>query len=118
MPPKVAVLPSEFIQYALQAAGPSGQDIYAILRAPEWHGLNSRNEQILFLFDFVGSNSGIGLSNQELARIFGITPHYMSKIRSKAGKPQKNRTALSNLTRPKKNPSSSLSKTDSLRGNM
>jgi hypothetical protein len=88
MPLKVVALPSELIQYALQAAGLLGQDILAILRAPDWHGLNSQNEQILFLFDFVGSNSGIGLSNQELARTFGITTHYMSKIHSKARKPQ------------------------------
>jgi hypothetical protein len=44
MPPKVAAPPSELIQHALQEAGLSGQDIRAILRAPEWHGLNSRNE--------------------------------------------------------------------------
>jgi hypothetical protein len=79
MPPKVAALRSELI-HALQEAGLSGQDIRAILRTPEWHGLNSRNEQILFLFDFVGSNYGIGLSNQVPARIFGITPHHMSKV--------------------------------------
>jgi hypothetical protein len=77
MAPKVAALPSELIQYTLQAAGLLGQDIRAIMRAPRWHGQNSRNEQILFLFDFVGSNSGIGLSNQELAWIFGITPHHI-----------------------------------------
>jgi transposase len=35
-----------------------------------------RNEQILFLFDLVGSNCGIGLNNQALVRIFGITPHH------------------------------------------
>jgi hypothetical protein len=89
MPPKVAALPSELIQHGLREAGLSGQDIPAILRAPEWHGLNSRNEQILFLFDFVGSNCDIGLSNQVLARIFGITPHDVSKVRSKARKQQK-----------------------------
>jgi hypothetical protein len=72
MPPKVAALPSELIQHVLQEAGLSGQDIRAILRAPEWHGLNSRNKQILFLFHFAGSNCGIGVSNQVLARIFGI----------------------------------------------
>jgi hypothetical protein len=89
MPPKIAALPSELIQCTLQEAGLSGQDIRAILHAPEWHGLNSPNEQILFLFDFVGSNCGIGLSNQVLAWIFGITPHHVSKVRSKARKPQK-----------------------------
>jgi hypothetical protein len=117
MLPKVAALPSELIQHALQEAELSGQDIRAILCGLECHRLNSRNERILFLFDFVGSNCGIGLSNQVLARIFGITPHHVSKVRSKARKPQ-NPTALSSLTKPKKNPSSSLSKTDSLRGNM
>jgi hypothetical protein len=71
----------------------------------------------MFLFDFVGSNCGIGLSNQVLARIFGIAPHQVLKVRSKARKRQKT-VAISNLTKPKKNPSSSLSKTDSLRGNM
>jgi hypothetical protein len=101
-----------FIQHALQETGLSGQDIRGILRPPEWDGLNSRNEQMLFLSDFVGSNCDIGLSNQLLARIFGITPHQMSKVRSKARKPQ-TPTALSSLTKPKKNPSSSLSKTDS-----
>jgi hypothetical protein len=88
MPPKVVALPSELMQHALQEAGLSGQDIPAILRALEWHGLNSRNEQILFLFDFVGSNCGIGLNNQVLAGIFGITPHHVSKVRWKARKQQ------------------------------
>jgi hypothetical protein len=54
MPPKVDALAPELIQHALQEAGLSGQDIRAVLRAPEWHSPNSRNEQILFLFDFVG----------------------------------------------------------------
>jgi hypothetical protein len=89
MPPKVATLPSELIQHALQEAGLSGQDIRAILRALEWQGLNSRNEQILFLFDFVGSDCGIGLNNQILAQIFDITPNHLSKVRSKTRKPQK-----------------------------
>jgi hypothetical protein len=35
MPSKVAALPSELIQHALQEGGLSGQDIRAILRAPE-----------------------------------------------------------------------------------
>jgi hypothetical protein len=35
MPPKAAALPSKLIQHALQEAGLSGQDIRAILRAPE-----------------------------------------------------------------------------------
>jgi hypothetical protein len=94
MPPKVAALPSELIQHALREAGLSGQDICAILRAPEWHGLNSQDEQILFLFDFVGSNCGIGLSNQVFARTFGIPPHHVLKVRSKARKPQKGHRAL------------------------
>jgi hypothetical protein len=88
MPPKVAALPSELIQHALQEAGLSGQGIYAVLRAPERHGLNLRNGQILFLFDFVGSNCGIGLSNQVFARIFGNTRDHMAKVRSKARKPK------------------------------
>jgi hypothetical protein len=118
MPPKVAALPSELIQHALQGAGLSGKNIGDILRAPEWHGPNSRNEQILFLFDFVGPNCGIGLSNQVFAWMFGTTPHHVSKVPSKARKAQNPPTALSNLTKPKKNPSSSLSKTDPLRENM
>jgi hypothetical protein len=44
MPPKVAALPPEHIQHAVQEAGLSGQDIRAILRAPEWHSQNSRHE--------------------------------------------------------------------------
>jgi hypothetical protein len=86
MPPKVAALLSELIQHALQEAGLSGQDIRAILRAPEWHGLNFRNEQILFLFAFVGSNCGIGLNGQVLEGIFGIMPNHVSKFRSTARK--------------------------------
>jgi hypothetical protein len=53
MPPNAAALPSEHTQHALQEAGLPGQDIRAILRAPEWHGLNSRNEQILFFSIFL-----------------------------------------------------------------
>jgi hypothetical protein len=51
-------------------------------------------EAILFLFDFVGSNCGIALSNQVFARIFGITPHHMSKVCSKARKAQKTHRPL------------------------
>jgi hypothetical protein len=88
MPPKVSGLPSKLSQHAFQEAGLSDQDIGTILHAPELHGLNSRNEQILFLFDFVGSNCGVGLNNQVLARIFVITPHSVSKVRCRARKPQ------------------------------
>jgi hypothetical protein len=53
VPSNVAAVPAELIQHVLQEAGLSSQDIRAILRAPEWHGLNPRNERILFLFDFL-----------------------------------------------------------------
>jgi transposase len=43
----------------------------------------------VFLFDFAASNCGFGLSNQVLAKVFGITPRHVSKVRSKARKLQK-----------------------------
>jgi transposase len=43
----------------------------------------------VFLFDFAASKCGLGLSNQALAKVFGITPHRVLKIRSKARKSQK-----------------------------
>jgi hypothetical protein len=86
MPPKTSAIPPELLQPGLQNTRLPAQDIRALFRAPDWPLLNSRHEQVIFLFDFAGSNCGIGLSNQVLASVFGITPRHVSKIRSKARK--------------------------------
>jgi hypothetical protein len=52
MPPKVPVLPGNEIEPRLSITGLSAQDIHALLRADEWCALESRNQQVIFLYDF------------------------------------------------------------------
>jgi hypothetical protein len=89
MPAKTCELPPELVQSTIQSTRLPAQDIRALFQTPDWWLLNSRNEHVAFLFDLVGSHCGIGLSNQVLARMFGLTPHHVSKIASKARKVQK-----------------------------
>jgi hypothetical protein len=84
MPPKTTALPMEALEPPLHETSLTAQGIRALFRNPDWHSLISRNQQIVFLFDFARSNCGIGLSNQVLARVFNISPSQVAKVRSKA----------------------------------
>jgi hypothetical protein len=89
MPAKTSELPPELVQFTIQNTRLIAQDICALFQAPDWWLPNSRNEQVVFVFDLASSDCGIGLSNHALARVFGCTPQHVSKIGSKARKVQK-----------------------------
>jgi hypothetical protein len=52
MTPKVAALPRNETEPRLSIAGFSAQNIRALLRANEWCAWESRNQQVVFLYDF------------------------------------------------------------------
>jgi hypothetical protein len=89
MPPKILTLPPELVHTGLQNFRLTAQDIHALFRTPDWRLFNFRSEQIVFRFDFAGSNCSIRLSNQVLARALGITRQHVAKIPSKARQVQK-----------------------------
>jgi hypothetical protein len=84
MPPKVSALPREAIEDKLYQTGIMAQDVRAMLRSEAWTGLQSRNEQALFLHNFAETECGKSLSNQVLGYVFEIQESHVRKIRSKA----------------------------------
>jgi hypothetical protein len=60
------------------------QDIRAMLRSEAWTGLQSRNEQVVFLHNFAETDCGKSLSNQVLGYIFEIQESHARKIHNKA----------------------------------
>jgi hypothetical protein len=60
------------------------QDIRAMLRSEAWTGLQSRNEQVVFLHNFAETECGKSLSNQVLGYEFEIQESHLRTIRSKA----------------------------------
>jgi hypothetical protein len=61
MPPKVPALPRNKIEPRFSITSLSAQDICALLRADEWCALESRNQQVVFLYDFARSECSISL---------------------------------------------------------
>jgi hypothetical protein len=59
------------------------QDIRAMLRSEAWAGLQSRNEQVVFLHNFAETECGESLFNQVLGYVFEIQESHMRKIHSK-----------------------------------
>jgi hypothetical protein len=57
IPPKVPAVPRNEIEPHLSITGFSAQDIRALLRADERGALESRNQQVVFLSDFVGTEN-------------------------------------------------------------
>jgi hypothetical protein len=84
MPPKVAALPREVLEPRLYATGVCAQDIRAMLRSPEWCALQSRNQQVVFMDDFIKNECGITLTAAALGAAFMIKGSHLRKIRSKA----------------------------------
>jgi hypothetical protein len=92
MPPKVPTLPWNQIEPRLSIAGLSVQDICALLRAGEWCAVESRNQQVMFLYDFTRSKYYISLQAASIGQVFEIHEVHVRKIRSKARKqPDQNR---------------------------
>jgi hypothetical protein len=84
MPPKVPALPQNEIEPRLSATGLSAQHVRALLRADEWCALESRNQQVVFLYDFVMSECSISLPAAIIGQIFEILEARVWTIRSKA----------------------------------
>jgi hypothetical protein len=86
MPPKVSALPRNEIEPRISITGLSAQDIRALLRADEWCALESRNEQVVFLYDVARSEYSTSLPAVIIGQVFEIHEAHVWKIRSKAQK--------------------------------
>jgi hypothetical protein len=84
MPLKVLALPRERIERALCNTGVTAQDVPALLRSDDWCALHSRNEQLVFFFEFFKTECSRSLTSEVLGQAFGIEPSHIRKIRSKA----------------------------------
>jgi hypothetical protein len=89
MPPKVLALPRECIERALCNTGVTSQDVRALLRSDDWCALHSRNEQLVFFFEFVKTEYSRSLTSELLGQAFGIESSHVRKIHSKAEKKPK-----------------------------
>jgi hypothetical protein len=83
MPPKVADLPREVLEPALTSAGRTAQDIRRLLRSDARRDLDSRNSQVVFLWEFSQSDGTIRFDTSDIAKIFNIQDHHASSIRHK-----------------------------------
>jgi hypothetical protein len=72
MPPKVAALPREVLEPALTSAGMTAQDIQSLLRSDAWRDLDSRNSQVVFLWEFSQSDGTIRFDTSDIAKTFNI----------------------------------------------
>jgi hypothetical protein len=72
IPPKVLALPRERIERALCNTGVIAQDVQALLRSDNWCALHSRNEQLVFFYEFVKTEDGRSLISDVLGQAFGI----------------------------------------------
>jgi hypothetical protein len=84
MPPRVLALPRERIERALCNTGVTAQDIRALLRSDDWCALHSRNEQLVFFYEFVKTEYSRSLTSEVLGQALRIEPSHVRKIRSKA----------------------------------
>jgi hypothetical protein len=89
MPPKVLALPRECIERALCNTVVTIQDVRALFRSDDWCALLSRNEQLVFFYEFVKTEYSGSLTSEVLDQTFGIEPSHVRKIRSKAQKKPK-----------------------------
>jgi hypothetical protein len=89
MPPKVLVFPRQRIERALCNTGVTVQDIRALLRSDDWCALPSRNEQLVFFYEFVKTEYSRSLTSEVLGQAFGIEPSHIRKTRSKTEKKPK-----------------------------
>jgi hypothetical protein len=64
--------------------GFSAQDVPALFRADEWCALESRNQQVVILYDFDRSECSMSLPAAIIGHVFEIHEAQVWKIRSKA----------------------------------
>jgi hypothetical protein len=84
MPPKVAALSREVLEPALTSAGMTAHDIRALLRSDAWRDLDSRNSEVVVLWDFSQSDGISQLGTSDIAKTFNSQGDHVSSIRPKA----------------------------------
>jgi hypothetical protein len=84
MPPKVAALPRKVLEPRLYDTGVCIQDIRAMLRSPEWCAVQSRNQEVVFMDDFIKTECGMTLTAAALGAACMIEDSHLRKIRRKA----------------------------------
>jgi hypothetical protein len=84
MPAKVTALAREGLELRLNSAWVMAQDIHAMLRSDRWNGLQSRNEQVVFLKEFMKTECGITIPAAGLGQLFMIEAPHVRKSRNKA----------------------------------
>jgi hypothetical protein len=89
MPPKLLVLPGQSIERAICSTGITAQDVRVLLRSDDWCALHSRNEQLVFFYEFVKTEYSRSLASEALGQAFGIEPSHVRKICLKAEKKPK-----------------------------
>jgi hypothetical protein len=55
----------------------TAQEVCAVLRSSEWHAVENRNSQIVFLYEFGEIDATSMLSTNDIARIFNIIVNNM-----------------------------------------
>jgi hypothetical protein len=84
MTPKVAALSREVVEPVLTSAGMAAHDIRAVLRSDRSRDLDSRNSEVVFLWEFSQSDGTIQVGTSDHAKIFNSQDHHVSSIRHKA----------------------------------
>jgi hypothetical protein len=86
MPPKVLALPRECIERALCNIAVTAQDVRVLLRSDDRWALHSRNEQLVFFYEFVKMEYSRSLTSEVPGQVFGIEPSHVRKISPNAEK--------------------------------
>jgi hypothetical protein len=89
MPPKVLALHRERIERGFCNTGVTAQDVWALLWSDDCCAVHSRNEQLVFFYEFVETEYSRLLTSEVLGQAFGIEPSHVRKVRSKAEKKPK-----------------------------
>jgi hypothetical protein len=86
MPPKVLALPRNGIEPRLSITDLSAHGILTLLIDDERCALESRNQQVVLLYDFAKRECSVPLPTATVGRVFGIYEAHVWKIRLKAEK--------------------------------
>jgi hypothetical protein len=79
MQPKILALPRERIERALCNIGVTAEDVWVLLRSDDWCALHSRNEQLVFFYEFVKTKYSRSLTWEVLGQAFGTEPPHAEK---------------------------------------
>jgi hypothetical protein len=89
MPPKVPAAPRGAVERAPYTTGVHAQDIRVLLRSDDWRALESRNQQVAFLRDFVKNECHQTVTSDVIGHTFGIEASHVQNIYSKPHKKPK-----------------------------